>query len=867
MASPAVHPTSALPLAPLPELRSAARAIFGGLLWGAALLIVLALWLGFKNPEGRAPVLPWVVAALGVASLALAIWHAFTLWFQKLPAEQIATGLAGQRRATAVALLGGGAAMVVLAGILAFVSQTGGDGGMVAFKANFGESVGLFLLALVTLGTGRALLNPPRDRDAAVDLTPVRNMFPLIRIALFALGLASVGTFIVLVFIKKVGGDNFPELSGLLLLSMLCLAVGLWLTTIPVPDSFTTRIFVLGFGGSIGLILFIVSIGRAYVWRNVVFSNIAIWQGPNAWQLWLCVYLQVFALALMFGSLLLARSDIRGNVVLRRVLFGYSAVVEGLLLVEMLVVANIVVNAMVPYTFDWSDNRGLQALSESSKNLLHELKQPAHAYVLMSQNSASYNEVRNLLENMRAESDKFDVKYISPDRMTFDYESLAKKFPQILPAGGPMRGDDSGRGILLVYGDMPTEEKHKVPYTFIQEKKIYDEIPAGMQGGKPKRLFKGEVEVARELNFLLHGKKKRKVYFLQGDDELDIAMTDTVRRIDPRDELSLFGAAMLMDKLKKDNYEVQGMTFSKTFAGDGKKGKSDILFVGEKEGDKKGAEKKPAAVPKDAYAVVVLGASNTIPPAGLDALGKYMDGGGRMLVLFDLVLTNDVKSMKFSGMEEFVKKYGIESTNEFALRVVERGDPYTIVATGAPKSENTLAKQLQRSGVQIRTVRVIRPAVAAGRLKAAPVMVSIPKFTPAVAEKDVSVVKDPIRFLVELQDQGVLLERMSTPLPVVVGVSEDDKGRMVVFGDTEFVGNVGLAQDRSGENYSLFVSALEWLADRDATFVGPRPKETGSYALPKTVAAEYTRIYMTPMWLMLLTIIGVGTGIWLVRRR
>jgi hypothetical protein len=342
MASPAVQPTSAPPLAPLPMQRSAARMIFSGLLWGGALLIVLSLWLGYKNPEGSTPVIPWLVAALGIASLGLAIWHAFTLWLLKAPPERTAAALAGQRRATAFALLAGGAAMVVLAAVLAFAAQTGDVDRLATFKANFGESAGLFLLALVALGAGLVLLNPPRDENAAVNLTPVRDLFPVIRIGLFVLGVAAIGTFIALVFIKKVGGDNFPELSGLLLFSMLCLAVGLWLTTIPVPDSFTTRIFVLGFGGSIGLILFIVAIGRAYVWRSHVFGGIATWQGPNAWQLWLCVYLQVFALALMFGSLLLARSDIRGNVVLRRVLFGYAAVVEGLLLFEMLVVANIV---------------------------------------------------------------------------------------------------------------------------------------------------------------------------------------------------------------------------------------------------------------------------------------------------------------------------------------------------------------------------------------------------------------------------------------------------------------------------------------------------------------------------------------------
>ena len=128
MASPAVHLTPAPPLAPLPVLQSAARTMFVGLLWGAVLLVVLSLWLGYKTAEGRMPVLPWMVAVLGLASLGLALWHGLTLWFQKVPPEQKATALAGQRQVTAMVLLAGGAAMVVIAAVLAFVSQTGGDG-------------------------------------------------------------------------------------------------------------------------------------------------------------------------------------------------------------------------------------------------------------------------------------------------------------------------------------------------------------------------------------------------------------------------------------------------------------------------------------------------------------------------------------------------------------------------------------------------------------------------------------------------------------------------------------------------------------------------------------------------------------------
>ncbi len=194
-------------------------------------------------------------------------------------------------------------------------------------------------------------------------------------------------------------------------------------------------------------------------------------------------------------------------------------------------------------------------------------------------------------------------------------------------------------------------------------------------------------------------------------------------------------------------------------------------------------------------------------------------------------------------------------------------DPRRIIATAPPKSDNALAKQFHRAGLDFRTVRVVRPGAGPGKYKTAIVMQSLPQLTPAVAVKDVSVLRDHVRYILDLQEQGVLQERESSPLPLVIAVSEGDKGRMVVFGDTEFISNLGLAEDRTEKNYSLFVSALEWMADRDAAFIGPRPKTTESFALEKTVAAEYSRIHLVPMWLMLLTVVGLGTGIWLVRRR
>src|SRR5262245_21076019 len=100
----ATAPTSITP-APLARLRSSARTLFIGLLWGGTLLVILAWWLGLKFADERSLVLPWVIGILGGAGLALAGWHAFVLWIQKLPPDQHAPALANLRRITAMALL------------------------------------------------------------------------------------------------------------------------------------------------------------------------------------------------------------------------------------------------------------------------------------------------------------------------------------------------------------------------------------------------------------------------------------------------------------------------------------------------------------------------------------------------------------------------------------------------------------------------------------------------------------------------------------------------------------------------------------------------------------------------------------------
>ena len=92
------------------------------------------------------------------------------------------------------------------------------------------------------------------------------------------------------------------------------------------------HVLMLLMGGCAGLILWVLSLVLAYAWRNTIFGGLDAWQGANWWQLWVCLLAMVGGLAIMFVSLLPLRAVERSNAVLRRLLYGYNAMLTGLLL-------------------------------------------------------------------------------------------------------------------------------------------------------------------------------------------------------------------------------------------------------------------------------------------------------------------------------------------------------------------------------------------------------------------------------------------------------------------------------------------------------------------------------------------------------
>ena len=290
-------------------------------------------------------------------------------------------------------------------------------------------------------------------------------------------------------------------------------------------------------------------------------GGIAAWQGANGWRFWLVAYVQIVALILMFVSFSFARTDIRSNATLRRLMYGYDAILQGLLLIEMLAVLNVVVYAVAPFTYDWSKTRGTYSLADSSKNLIAGLKKEVNVVVLMRPGNPNYRDLHNLLDNCQAiNSTKFKVSYVSPETEPVRFEGLVKIFPKIAPETFGVSS-----GVLLVDGPIPEKQEDiPPPYAFVVEARAVrgrprprGESQESLQGGRGNpqgAQIPGAGQAETQNLRLARGWRGRHQQQRSAD-----------RGGNFDDTFSKVGIGFFVDRLAGDGYDVTGVSFHKEF--------------------------------------------------------------------------------------------------------------------------------------------------------------------------------------------------------------------------------------------------------------------------------------------------------------
>ncbi len=616
-----------------------------------------------------------------------------------------------------------------------------------------------------------------------------------------------------------------------------------------------TRLVLLIVGAGIGLDLVLVSLTLGIQWWEQVAGGLKAWQSPEGRRFWFVLMLQISGLAIMFLSLQLARGEERSHAFLRRLVYGYNAVLTGLLLVLILLVLNVLAYIFLPANDPWT-LKSIYKLSSRSENILQGLDQPTKIYVLLAgEEQVTLRNVRALIENCRAVNDNIQVEYLSPDRDREKALQLAQKYKF-----------GEREGILVVYGREPNTE-----HQFISKTALYSGSDM-FAAQRENRFFKGESELLTALSYLSGGKQKPIVYFTQGNGELDITDARS-REIDK-------GAGILKQRLERDNITVKGLELSSI---EGRTSKNPDVVIS-------------TTVPKDATVVVIAGPRQLLPEYAVKALRDYMkasgsatgQGKGKMIVMLDVVVDPEGRMVR-TGLEEFLSEFNVKVGDNRVLQISARisDSPQFVRALASPEpavqARNPVAAAFQFPPFMfvLYNVRTVEPEMGKGPDSfhyQADEFLLVPRQDELLAETDLRTdLGQLLANLFKPEHRKELAAKLSqSNLPVAVTVTEQAPRadpheqpaatpRLVVFGDATLASNGWMAQRNLGPSYDLFYSLISWLRERPSD-IGIEAKEQDIYVIDPA-GINYWRLIMLPAIVMFVGIIGLGAVVWVVRRR
>jgi hypothetical protein len=672
-----------------------------------------------------------------------------------------------------------------------------------------------------------------------------------LRPALFILAAAFVG-YPAYAFLRLRTGAPL-EAWWLLLLSLVTLAVALVNVSYESSGRMTEgeklRIILVLLGGLIGICTAAYGFLLPFTQFHDVFAG-----GFDEWRknraaIGLTVLPFFGGLMLAFFSLLLTSGMERSSATARRLLYGYNAVLSGLLLLFILLLLNVLPYSGVwPFkamaqTSDWTSS-GLYSLSQATKERLAALDQPVKIYVLMSGRDQISSEVDTMMQNFRENSTRVTWETLSPEINRRDVEDLVNKYQLTDP-----------RGLLVVYGTEP-----KTTWEFIPTRELFTDNSTAE--GTARFAFKGESAVTKALTYLSEGKTKPVVYFTQGHGELDF----TDRSPERPDQ----GIGVAADRLAQMNYETKPLTFSV----------------------------ENPKVPDDADIVVVARPRTEMSADVISALRIFATTAGKkkgkLFILLDVVPTRDGKMAK-TGLEPLLTEFSVQAGNDRLLALRSR-NPLDLIAYPNPEGNNPIARaffprgSFQPVAFGLTDARTVNPAPAnpAGPARySAETLLMVPAELILVPESDLNADPQTVAadMRADLQKNGgkkysgrILRSEPSVavtvsetkgqapPIPGHEFMGGESQPRMVVFGDASWVANSELSGRDGKTNFDLFASCVNWLRERpDIGAQAVADKARAEFRLPKDVGG--LRLLVLPVMLILLTVVCLGTGVWVVRRR
>lgn len=422
-----------------------------------------------------------------------------------------------------------------------------------------------------------------------------------------------------------------------------------------------------------------------------------------------------------------------------------------------------------PLRTDWSKRR-LYELAPRTKEIVSTLNQDIKITVLFQEQHPLYYDVENLLEEYRSLSPRhIEVTKIDPIRDAGAMEQLKLKYDLANENGAvetPL--------VVFALDDERESNNRRIV-------RLIDMVELEMEEGRKQpvmKAFKGEEAFTRALYGLIHGENP-KVYFLAGHGELSLSDTSEI------------GASKIRTMAARNNLDLFELYLEPN-----------------------------SEIPKNAAALVVAGPLKALAPYEVDLIERYLERGGRLMLLLDPFYSTGLNSMlerwKILIRDDIVVD---PASNPKRLDCVitqpDFSNPkHSITQTLHTKGQNLLFymprsiqfKVTDDSSVNLQQIKHIDWLLVTSEQ-------SYCKTDPS----DLARTGDDVQ---GMQCLGAVVTRGGS------GVGYLSESKMVVIGDSSFIGNNLL----SGGNPDFFLESLNWLIDREITLAS-KPLEEIHLAL------------------------------------
>jgi hypothetical protein len=636
-------------------------------------------------------------------------------------------------------------------------------------------------------------------------------------------------------------GDYLIAGIGVLAGFLVTAAAGAWvLVGLPNPSEdkqrSEARILILVVGGCLGLAIIFVGALYFYRWSDALAGWLDKDEKKQMWRVMLPLVMVLVGAGLIFLAAQPARADERNNPTLRRMVYGANFGLTILLVLVMLVVGNVAFALKAPNKLDTTET-GFYTLSETTKQFLGRLNEPVTAYLVMPELSMrEANDIRQvLLSYQEAAGGKFNVRFVNPVTEKRAVMELHDRYPRL---------DQNGYGILLVSGpdDQPTKQRH----AYVAAQELLSGGGMGPGGSRQPETFVGESRILRELRYLSENETRPTVYFTQSSGELSITAG---RPGEISDRLS----ASQLQRFLESHYslDIKPLNFP----------------VGE-------ANPK---IPDDCGVLVVAEPGSPLPDPVVNAIRQYMapPKRGRLIVLAGAKPGTEGRVNQI-GLERLLPEYGVSLGDKYLYASPQDvQNPRVIPVEFAKSGESNQISQTVSASIktfQFPLPREVRPMPGGGGFQAVTILQTHPgtwTWTDDEFQDRPSMAWQQIRDSEALRTQR---QYSDSPRSVMVAVSESGPsggtGRVVVIGaGLGFSDEISRQLKTGSASFDLVGASIDWLRERPPVPTSAEGKQYKEYNFPAPESIDTTRLLWLPLGIAVLSVAGLGAGVWVIRRK